>query len=80
MYKPTRLVFFSLNGLMEQLFGRKISTAPEVPPPYQEPENDTVFWDVLCVLELPLGSASLKDVEELLFKMVERFQAVDWCA
>ena len=66
---------------MEQLFGRKILSPPEVPPPYQEPENNVVFGDVLCVLELPLGSAPLKDVEELLFKMAEKFQAqVNWCA
>ena len=43
--------------------------------------NNVVFGDVLCVLELPLGSAPLKDVEELLFKMAEKFQVqVNWCA
>jgi hypothetical protein len=54
--------------------------SPEVPPPYKEPEDDTVFAEVLSVLDLPLGSTPLKDVDENLFEMTERFQVVNWCA
>ena len=63
---------------MRKLFGRKTSDQPEAPLPYQEPEDDAVFEDVLTTLELPLASVSLKEVEEDLFKMTEKIQNVDW--
>jgi len=62
------------------LFGRKASNLPEAPPPYQEPEDEIVFEDVLVTLELPLGSAPLKGIQENLIKMSEKFQEVEWHA
>jgi len=63
-----------------QLFGRETLGAPQPPPPYQEPDGDTVFEDVLLVHESSLGSAPLKEIGELLIKMTEKFQCINWCA
>ncbi|KAF9644598.1 hypothetical protein BDM02DRAFT_3102628 [Thelephora ganbajun] len=63
-----------------RLFGYETPNLPEAPPPYREPEDDTVFEDVLIVHELPLGSVPLKETEEELFKMLEKFQHIDWHA
>ena len=66
---------------MAELFGRKASQNPlEAPPPYQEPEDDEVFVDVLVVLGSPLASVPLKEIREDLFGMSKKFQRIDWSA
>jgi len=58
---------------VRQLFGRVTLSAPQPPSPYQEPDDDMVFEDVLIAHESPLGSAPLGEIQELLIKMAERF-------
>jgi len=63
---------------VERLFGRGVPNPPEAPQPYQEPDDDTVFEDVLTLHELPLDLVPLKGVQDDLIRMVKEYQCVDW--
>jgi len=62
---------------MAQMFGLEVPDPPEAPQPYPEPDDDTVFENVLILHELPLAFAPLKDVQDDLIRTAEKPQRTD---
>ena len=74
--KPT-LVAREIAGLL----GRETpQNPPEAPPPYQEPQDDDVFGDVLVAMVSPLDSAPTKEIQGDLVRMTREFQYINWGA
>jgi hypothetical protein len=66
---------------VNEMFGVETSqNPPEAHLSYREPEDDTVFREVLARHEMPLAVVPLKEVQDDLFRMLEKFQQVDWDA
>lgn len=63
---------------MAQMLGLEVPGPPEAPQLYREPDDDTVLENMLMLHELPLAFAPLKEVQDDLIRVAEKFQRTDW--
>ena len=56
-----------------QLFGREAPNPPKAPPPYQEPDDDMVFEEVVIIHYMALASAPLEEVRVDLLEMLKKY-------
>jgi len=60
-----------------QKLGR-IITDPTEAPPYEEKDDDTVFENLVILHDQTLGLEVLKGIQDILVKMYEGYEQVDW--
>ena len=59
-----------------QLFGREAPNPPKAPPPYQEPDDDMVFEEVVIIHYMALASAPLEEVRVDLLETLKKYMRI----
>ena len=80
VHRNAKTLAFALHEYWADRYLKQFQRPCKAAPPYQEPDDDRVFEDVLSIHDSPLASAPLEKVEEDLLEISEKFQQINWAA